>query len=289
MRTILKHSLCAAAAVALLACGRPEPQRAQNPLAGRPKPQTPASRPSRQEARDPFGGQDSRHSAQRSTIPSHGPQASALDTPGRQRPVTDPSPQPSIWGPPESGENEPAAKERLNENEILAVAAAANDGEIQMGELARQKAQSNEVKQFAATLVSHHRQSMNKGKELLGKERTLEESRASRQVRDQASQELSTLRTESGKEFDRKFINAQVRTHENVLELIDERLMPHAEDPKVKSHLKDVRKNVATHLARAEKLQKKLDPALAEAREDRRGDTSKAKTKGEPKKSDPKE
>jgi putative membrane protein len=292
MRTILKHGLCAAAAMALFACGRPTPQEANNPLAGRPTPQAPITSHSPQRANDPFAGSDNRHSAQSSTIGSHGPQQPGLTTPGPQQAASDPSPQTSIWGEPKSGENQPAPKEPLTENEILAVAAAANNGEIQMGELGRQKAQSSEVKQFAAMMVQHHRESMNKGKKLLGEERQLEDNRVSKEIRDHSNQSMATLRNESGKEFDRNFMNAQVRSHQKVLEVIDNRLMPNAEDPKVKSHLSSMRKNVAMHLAKAEDIQKKLDPETAKTVQDKgttgnRGQSEKGKA-GDKKKDDKK-
>src|SRR5690606_39463601 len=93
----------------------------------------------------------------------------------------------------------------LTEGQILGIAAVADHGEVQMGELGRQKARSPEVKELAAMLVQHHRASMHRGTDLVSVDRPLEEHALASELRDEVLQRLGSLRAESGAAFDRGF------------------------------------------------------------------------------------
>lgn len=250
MRTFVKQAFLGVLGVAAVACGTPQ----------------------RQAPRDPIGGDPS-------------PQTSALGDPTPQRPFSDPQPQKPLF-PADDNQVEPqnqAKTAKLNDGQILAVARVANDGELQMAELARKNAKSNDVKQFAAMMISHHRDVMTKERQVQDKAKVqVEENDVSTEVKREAEGAISTLRNQSGDEFDRGYVDAQVRIHKDVLDTIDQRLLPNARSADVKSHLTEMRRTVASHLARAESLQKKLDPSLARAREDAARNEKNAKVKGIP-------
>ena len=67
-----------------------------------------------------------------------------------------------------------------------------------------------------------------------------------------------TLKTETGPGFDKDYVDTQCREHQAVLDMIDQKLMPGATLPDVKSYLGAVRATVAMHLEHARKLQQEM-------------------------------
>jgi len=68
---------------------------------------------------------------------------------------------------------------------------------------------------------------------------------------------MGELKT-SGAEFDRTYIDAQVREHAQVLGLLDDRLIPHAQNADLTKTLRAVRSKVAGHLKMAKDIQSTL-------------------------------
>ena len=62
----------------------------------------------------------------------------------------------------------------------------------------------------------------------------------------------------SGTAFDRTYIDAQVREHTQVLSLLDDRLIPHAQNADLTKTLRAVRSKVAGHLEMAKDIQATL-------------------------------
>ena len=67
---------------------------------------------------------------------------------------------------------------------------------------------------------------------------------------------------------------SQVTAHKDVLDVIDNQLLPSAKNVEVKTMLGETRRQVAAHLTRAEDVAKKLGAASAAHRED---DTERSK------------
>jgi putative membrane protein len=151
------------------------------------------------------------------------------------------------------------AEKPLSDAEILGVAHAANDGEMQMAELATRKATSNDVKQFAALMKNHHGAALAKTKQLESRTKlTNAESDVSAYLKNDATNAMKDLRDKDGKAFDRAYVEASVKAHRDVLNAIDNRLSPSASNGEVKSMVTDMRRTVADHLVKAEDLQKKV-------------------------------
>ena len=222
MRTLPKHGLPLVGVLALVACGRPEPQR--------PITETEPQRPLIEtEPQKPITG----------TEP--------------QKPITETEPQESIWGPP----RDPGALP-LTKNEILAVLVELNTAEADMGELAQRKAVTAEVKDYAVMLQRGHTANVNEAKRLLGKGEQLQASQVSAQLKSKAQERMNDLRAESGRDFDQEFIATQVKAHEGALRIIDDELMPAAKDPQVKQQLTETRREISTHLAKAKQLESQM-------------------------------
>ncbi len=148
----------------------------------------------------------------------------------------------------------------LSDGQIVAITSAANEGEIAMAELAKKNADSARVKSFATTMISEHGSAEAKGKSISQSANIQPvESDVSRRLKADADSTLASLRDQKGKAFDKAYVNAQVKMHRQVLATIDDELLPNASNPQLKKHLDDVRKHVASHLAKAEDLEKKVD------------------------------
>ncbi|SMB79945.1 hypothetical protein SAMN00120144_4369 [Hymenobacter roseosalivarius DSM 11622] len=66
--------------------------------------------------------------------------------------------------------------------------------------------------------------------------------------------QLATLVTLDEKEFGSAYIDAMTKGHNDVLAMIDDKLLPQAKNEALKKHLTDTRAHVATHLEQAKKL-----------------------------------
>jgi putative membrane protein len=192
------------------------------------------------------------------------PQRSAMETPTPQAPLTNPEPQKPFYGPgTKAPENRVLAKteKRLSDAEVLGVATAANAGEVRMAEVGLKHATAQDVKDFAMLMKKSHQAALHEGKALEEKTKLRSaESEVGAYLKSNVEQVLKDLEGKTGKDFDRTFIDAQVKVHRDTLTAIDNRLIPSATDPKVKSLVTSIRHTVSDHLSKAEAIQKKLGP-----------------------------
>ena len=157
-----------------------------------------------------------------------------------------------------------SAEKPLTDGEIVAVTSTANTAEIELGQLASKTAQTPEVKNYAAMMIAQHRDMETKGKTLAAKAKiTPADNEAATTLKSDEQATLSSLKSQKGKDFDRTYIDAQVKAHRDVLNMIDNKLLPSAQNGDLKAMLTDARSHVVTHLAKAEELQQKLESAPA--------------------------
>lgn len=57
-----------------------------------------------------------------------------------------------------------------------------------------------------------------------------------------------TLSEQSGTDFDRAYLSTQLEDHQNVLDLLDNKLIAQAQNPQLKAALDDTRKKVVQHI-----------------------------------------
>lgn len=151
------------------------------------------------------------------------------------------------------------AERALNDSEIFAVETAANEGEIQMAELARKSARSQQVKNFAQMMITDHRNAQNRAKQIAQKAKiTATDNEVSNQLKSDVQSMMSDLKGQKGSDFDRMYIDDQVKAHRSVLEAVDNRLMPNVSNSDMKTHLTEFRSTISNHLTKAEDIQSKL-------------------------------
>lgn len=261
MRTLTKLGLTTALALAAAACGG-----------------------DREPARDPSSAQTTSTQTQTTGMaPSHGPQEMTHST-ETQKPALNPrdANEPSVHETARSDRpilpttEEKPATTTLTDAQIVAAAVAANEGEVQMAELAKKSAQNAEVKQFAVMMQSHHTKGLDKTKSLESKAKISADDNndVSTKLKTEVSSTMQTLKDKKGAEFDKAYMESQVKAHKDVLDAIDNKMLPGAQNGELKAHLNEMRRQVADHLAKAESIQKRLDPTTA------KGSTGKTDTMG---------
>lgn len=163
-------------------------------------------------------------------------------------------------GTDEAKKNQPAKGATLSEPQIIAVAEAANAGEVAQGKLAENKAKKQPTKSFADLIVAEHEEA-NQKVESLAEElhASPKPSRLADQIKKDGDAVQRKLNQTAAAVFDRVYLQSQIDEHREVLKMIDDRLIPSAKSPKLKSLLSDLRTHVAHHMQVAKTALEDLD------------------------------
>jgi putative membrane protein len=154
---------------------------------------------------------------------------------------------------------EPQTAPSMSDGQILEVTHVANTGEIAQAKLALAKARDARVRGFAQMMVRDHGQADKTGTLLAKKENIeLEPSATSEQLVADASSASASLKADAAAEFDKSYIDTQVKEHQAVLDMLDQKLIASATNPELKAYLNQVRTAVASHLEHAKDLQSQI-------------------------------
>jgi len=150
----------------------------------------------------------------------------------------------------------------LSDEQILQITHTAHAGEMAQAKLARTKAKDAKVKGFASMMLKDHNDADGKGMAVAKKSKlTPASSTESTTLETDAKQNTAAMTGAKGADFDRAYIDAQVKEHQAVLDLIDSRLLPSAKADDVKGLLQTIRPKIEAHLKAAQDLQKGLASA----------------------------
>lgn len=145
----------------------------------------------------------------------------------------------------------------LTDPQIMKVLTVTNEGEITMAKFAKDKTKNPEVKKFAEHMMKDHEANKDETMKLAKKLKVSpEDNILSNTIKKDG--ELSMDMVKKQKDFDKAYINDQVSAHETVLENIDKKLLPNAENAELKAHLEKTKKAVQTHLDHGKALQKTM-------------------------------
>lgn len=192
-----------------------------------------------------------------SDVASIGPETATTSTSLPTPPPTSrPTPAPTEAQPPNAASDVPAP---LTDAEILQVTHTANQGEIAQAQLAQRKSKDARVQRLAAMMVKDHSAADAKGMNVAKKESLVfAPSATSTSLESDANSATVMLRSQNGADFDKSYVDTQVKEHQAVLDMIDQKLLPNAQDAEVKMFLAEVRGKVAMHLQHAQELQSKM-------------------------------
>lgn len=148
----------------------------------------------------------------------------------------------------------------LSDGEVLEVAISLNNGEVQMAVIAANVSSTSDIDTFATTMATEHSAAATAAMTLGTNEGiTPEDSAANAAVKADATKQvlrLSDAANSSDADFDAIYADTQVIAHEDALHVIDEELVPSAENTALKTYLSTLRDTVTTHLTDARALAK---------------------------------
>jgi putative membrane protein len=146
--------------------------------------------------------------------------------------------------------------EPLNDAQIVKVMASVDSGEIAQAKVANNKAKHAQVKTFARHMVQEHTAAKQQGTQLAKKAKLVPaDSTLSEDLTKSGSQTLAALKSADAASFDKLYIDGQVQQHQEVLDLLDNHLIPRATEPSLKSQLEKARTMVDAHLNKAKEIQ----------------------------------
>jgi putative membrane protein len=153
----------------------------------------------------------------------------------------------------------PAAAAAPSDPEIAHIVVTANTIDIEAGQLAKGKAANREVKAFAEQMITDHT-GVNKLATDLAKRLnvTPADNSTSQSLKSSANEATQSLQGKTGAEFDRAYMEREVAFHQQVLDALDQTLIPGAQNAELKALLEQTRPAIAGHLEMARALQTKL-------------------------------
>jgi putative membrane protein len=156
----------------------------------------------------------------------------------------------------DSGASSTAAESPPSDENIAAITNAVNTSEMEKGRLASTKGKDPKVKKFGAMVVADHTDIAKKHAKM-----TPQENAMSTMIMDESTKVIEQLKTATGSDFDRMYIDAQVKNDQMLLEALDQKLIPNAKSADLKTELMALRPKVDAHLKQAQEIQKGLGMA----------------------------
>jgi len=149
----------------------------------------------------------------------------------------------------------PAPTAALDDAQILDVARAANQGQIERAALARAHAQDPRVRRLADTIARDHAQLQRRSTEIAKSDDVRPKSSTDGdELRASSKTAIETLASLRGAAFDRAYLNAQVDEHDAVIRVIDDKLLPAVQRDDVKALVRAIRPSVQKHYVEAKAL-----------------------------------
>jgi putative membrane protein len=143
--------------------------------------------------------------------------------------------------------------------QIAAIVVTANQVDIDAGKLAKEMSKNADVKAFADQMISDHTGVNKSATDLVTKLKvTPQDNDTSKSLKKGGDDNLKNLKTLKGAEFDRAYIDHEVAYHQDVINALDNTLIPSAKNKELKDLLVSVRPAFEAHLAHAKEVQAKL-------------------------------
>lgn len=158
-----------------------------------------------------------------------------------------------------TGGGNDAGAEDLEDGEIAAVTIAANLGGIKQAELALLRAKATPVREFAQSMATENGAAQARQTKLLAQLGIIaRENAASMKVTQQSGMIIGGLEVTNAEAFDLAYVDSQVTFNETVLKLLDDQLIPGAEQMTLSEELQTMRTAVQAHLRQAQELKQEL-------------------------------
>lgn len=157
-----------------------------------------------------------------------------------------------------SARSSPMDQAALDDPTIIAIFDAANTADIETGLLAAERGHSREVRAFGEMLARDHKQVRQIGRDLatkLGVTPTPPKDDAGAKAHAQA---MATLRSKSGADFDRAFLQHEFVFHKSVIDAVKSTLLPAIRNEELRALVVKVAPAFEAHMLAAQGLEKQL-------------------------------
>jgi putative membrane protein len=150
-----------------------------------------------------------------------------------------------------------AGNPKLSDAEVASVAVVANQIDIDYSEIAKEKSKDKEILNFAQTMATDHAAVIAQAAVLVKKLGvTPKDNPVSQQLLADAENSKKMLRSKSGNDFNKAYIDNEVAYHKAVIAAVKDLLIPETENKELKELLQNVLPALETHLHHAEMVQK---------------------------------
>jgi len=144
----------------------------------------------------------------------------------------------------------------LGDAEILQIVTTLDSGEIERADLARKKASDRQVAAYAEQILQEYVRAKGEAERLAGSLRSKPvPSSLADDLDETGRQTMQALHAADSRAFDSLYLRSQIQQHEEVLDLLDNHLIPRADDSRLKLHLQNSRALVDSHLSKAKQVQ----------------------------------
>jgi putative membrane protein len=144
----------------------------------------------------------------------------------------------------------------INDAQIAAIVVTANQVDIDAGTLAASRSTNPEVQSFAKLMVTDHTAVNRSATDLVTRLKvTPQDSPASQSLKAAGQTNLAHLKTQKGAAFDHAYVDHEVAYHQQVIDTLDQTLIPGATNEELKALLIKVRPAFVAHLEHAQRLQ----------------------------------
>ena len=146
--------------------------------------------------------------------------------------------------------------QEISDAQIAWIVAAADQVDIDAGNLARTATTRPEVKQFAERMIVDHGGVSQSIAELMTKLKiTPVDNPTAQSLRSGGDANLANLRTLKGDAFDKAYVEHEIAYHQQVLDALDKTLIPGAKNERLKTLLGKVKLSFLAHLEHAKMIQ----------------------------------
>ena len=146
-----------------------------------------------------------------------------------------------------------------NDAQIAAIVVTANQVDIDAGRFAEGHAASDEVKRFAALMVTDHAAVNKSATDLAARLHLVPEGNPTADALKKGGEDnVAHLKTLAGAALDRAYVDHEVAYHQAVLDALDQTLVPNAQNAELKALMVKVRPAFVAHLEHAKHLQAQL-------------------------------
>lgn len=153
-----------------------------------------------------------------------------------------------------------AENKGLTDANIAAIVVGANNIDISAGKIALKRSKNAKVKDFAQRMITDHTAVLNSAVKLVTKLGvTPVNNDLVAALAKQSQDHEKNLRTLSGKAFDKSYIDHEVAYHEAVIGVIEDQLIPSAQNAELKALLVSVMPAFRAHLKHSQMIQAALN------------------------------